>query len=349
MNSRAVVVLLSLAVVLSGCSREESPTTSETEERRVPVEVLRVVERPFTVYGDYYGEVTGINEVELITVAGGRVNAIDVEVGDQVSAGDSLARIDGEKALRQYETALFNERLALEDFERQRRFLDEGNSFQLAVDQAELALLRSRTALLDAERVREGALAITPIDGTVVTRDIDLFEEVAPGESTFMVSDLSRMKVRLGVPEDDIAGIRNIDGEAEVRFTAFPGRVWDGEVVSFARRRSEGTLTFQVEVHVENPEGLLLSGTTARVRLPLRTIEQSVVVPSSSLVTRGDGAYLVVADGELARLRPVVLGPSDERETVILEGVQPGEQIVVRGINQVDDGTPIRVLDRQDA
>lgn len=349
MNLRIATLLLSMALLLSACGGADEPVGAVPEGASVPVEVLEVRERPFTVYGDYYGEVSGLTEVELITVSGGRVNALHVEVGDQVTAGDSLARIEGDKAVRQYETARFNERLAVENFERQKRFLQEGNSFQLAVDQAELALLQSRTALLDAERVRDGALAITPIDGTVVSREIDLFEELPPGEPTFMVSDLSRMKVRLGVPEADIAGIRNIEGTAEVTFTAFPGRLWEGEVVSFARRRSEGSLTFQVEVHVDNPEELILSGTTARVRLPLRTIEESVVVPSSALVTRGDRAYLVVAEGAEARLRPVVLGPSNERETVILEGVSSGEQIIVRGINQVDDGTPIRILDRQDA
>jgi RND family efflux transporter MFP subunit len=346
--SRILITLLAVAFLL-GCSGGEQEAAGDAQAGpAVPVEVLRLQSRPFTVYGEYYGEVSGLNEVELITVSGGRVNAINVSVGDEVSSGDSLARIEAEKAIRQHETAVYNERLARENFERQKRFLQEGNSYQLAVDQAELALLQSRTALLDAQKVRDGAMAITPIDGTVVTRYIDLYEELPPGEPTFVVSDLSRMKVRIGVPEADIAGVRSIGATAEVTLGSLPGRLWEGEVVSFSRRRSERNLTFQVEIHIDNPDQAILSGTTAKVRLPLRTIEDAVVVPSSTLVTRGENSYVVVADGSVADLREVILGPSNERETVILQGVSHGEEIVVRGINQVDEGSEIRIIGRQD-
>ena len=348
-GKRAVLTVVAVAALISSCAAGDGEAIAPADaELRVPVEVVRLESRPFTVYGEYYGEVTGLNEVELITVAGGRVDEINVDVGDSVAAGDSLARIAAQKAIRRYETARFNERLSRENYERQRRFLQEGNSYQLAVDQAELALLQSRTALLDAEKVRDGALAVTPISGTVVTRHIDLYEELPPGEATFVVSDLSRMKVRVGVPEADIAGVRSLAGGAEVTFTSLPGESRRGEIVSFSRRRSERNLTFQVELHIDNPDRLILSGTTAKVRLPLRIREDAVVVPSSSLVTRGDRTYLVVAAGSNADLREVVLGPSDERETVILGGVSPGEEIVVRGINQVDHGSAIRVIDRQD-
>ena len=353
MKDRIGIVLLFSSVallLLGGCSGSTEDEGSAAEvTNSVPVEVARLQSRPFTLFGEYYGEVTGLKEVELITVTGGRVNEISVSVGDTVEAGNSLARIEAEKAIRRYETALFNERLALENFQRQKRFLEEGNSYQLAVDQAELQLLQSRTALLDARKARDGALAVTPIGGTVVSRYIDLYEELPPGEATFVVSDLSRMKVRVGVPEADIAGVRTIQGTAAVTFGSFPGRVWDGEIVSFSRRRSDRNLTFEVEIHIDNPEQTILSGTTAKVRMPLRTMEDAVVVPSSSLVTRGENTYLVVAESGVAELRQVVLGPSNERETVIIEGVSVGEQIVVRGINQVDDGSAIRVIDRQDA
>jgi RND family efflux transporter MFP subunit len=345
--SRVLISILP-ALFLMGCSGEEDGPAQVEANSSVPVEVVRLESRPFTVYGEYYGEVSGLEEVELITVSGGRVNAVNVSVGDSVKAGDSLARIEAEKAIQQYETAVYNERLAQENFDRQKRFLQEGNSYQLAVDQAELALLQSKTALLDAEKVRDGALAVTPIDGTVVTKQIDLYEELPPGEPTFVVSNLSRMKVRVGVPEADIAGVLSIDGTAEVTLGALPGRVWHGEVISFSRRRSERSLTFQVEIHIDNSDHAILSGTTAKVRLPLRTIEDAVVVPSSTLVTRGENSYLVVADGAVADLREVVLGPSNERETVILQGVTAGEEIISRGINQVDEGSEIRIIGRQD-
>ena len=86
----------------------------------------------------------------------GQVAKVFASDGDIVRAGQSLAEIDPEKASKRYQAAILNERLARETYEREQRFLNEGNSFQLKVDQAHLAWLQSQSNLLGAkeERIR---------------------------------------------------------------------------------------------------------------------------------------------------------------------------------------------------
>lgn len=320
-----------------------APMRADAEVRRVPVTVEAVEQRDFVQYGEYFGEARGISEVVLSTSTGGRVTAIHAEEGDAVVTGQSLAEIDPERAQTLYETAVLNERLARETWEREQRFLAEGNSFQLKVDQANLAWLQARSALLDARKMREGAFAISPIDGTVVARHIELNQDLEPDDYTFQVADLSRLRISVGVPEADMAGVRQL-GSAQVIFTAYPDRVFEGTATSFARVRSERTLSYEVDILVDNADATLLSGQTARVRLALHEYPDVPVVPSGAVYTRNDRTYLMVVENGIAHERPVRIGAGDNRYSVILEGVSAGAEIVAEGFNRLADGSPVEIV-----
>lgn len=353
-NSLVLTVASALALlVLAGCSapaeaEEPGPVAAaeRLEQARAPVAVraARVETRDFVEYGEYVGEARGISEVRLSAGADGRVAQIRADHGDPVRAGQSLAAIAPERAEVMYEMAVLNERLARETWEREQRFLEQGNSFQLKVDQAHLAWLQSRSALLDAETTREGQYAISPISGTVVRRHIDRNDDVEAGDPTFDVADLSRMVVTLGIPESDMAGVRNLES-AEVIFTAYPGEVFAGVPSGFARMRSERTLTYDVDVEIDNPDGILLSGQTARVRLALRRLPEVLVVPSSAVFIRDNRSYVMIAENGAARQRDILVGPSNERETVVLSGLADGAQLITEGFSRLADGSAIELVD----
>lgn len=323
----------------SGLVEERTPG----EARVVPVRTATATRSDFVEYGEYVGEARGVSEVRLTAGAPGRVERIAVENGDTVSVGTSLAEISPEQARTMHETARLNERLARETWERELRFLDQGNSFQLKVDQAHLAWLQARTALLDATRVLESQFAVSPIDGTVVRRHIEVNEELDPGDPTFDIADLSRMRVTIGVPESDIAGVRSLDS-ADVSFAALPGRTFSGTAGSFARIRSERTLTYEVEIEIDNPEGEILSGQTARVRLPLRRYPDVVVVPSGAVFVRNDASYMMVVENGIAREVRVETGASSHTETVILSGLHEGSLFVTEGFNRLADGAAVEIV-----
>ncbi|MDA3950148.1 MAG: efflux RND transporter periplasmic adaptor subunit, partial [Spirochaeta sp.] len=272
-----------------------------------------------------------------------RVARVHAAAGDVVAAGQSLARIDPDAAQTRYETAVLSERLARETWEREQRFLEQGNSFRLKVDQAHLAWLQARSALLDAQRVRESAFAETPIAGTVVRRHIDPNDDLEPGDPTFDIADLQTMRITVGVPEQDMTGVRELD-EAEVIFPAIPGRTFTGTPTGFSRTRSEQTLTYAVEIEVANPDGLILPGQTARVRLALRRYPDAITVPSAAVLTRnGETAVLVVRNASVRHV-PVEVGVSGETETVITAGLTPGDRIVTEGINRLPDGALVEII-----
>lgn len=343
-----ILVVGATLLALSGCARSnvsasEMGRVGEDAERLL-VRTIEVEQSDFSEYGRYFGEVRSITQATLVATAGGTVQQLNARPGDPVRRGESLARIDADRLTAAWETAVLAERLAEEAYQRERSFKDQGITSQQRVDQAHLDWLRSRSARIDAETARGGALAVSPLDGIVTARHVELYRELAPGTPTFSVANLSRMKVRVGVPESDISGVHRL-GSAEVRVASFPGRVWQGEIASVARRRSERGLTFEVEVEIDNEDGLLLDGQTAQVELELRAWPDVVQVPTRAIVNRGTQALVyVVANGTVMR-RAVQMGPSDGSRTVITSGLQAGELLVVEGMNRLTDGAAVQVIE----
>ncbi|MFP4373140.1 MAG: efflux RND transporter periplasmic adaptor subunit [Spirochaetaceae bacterium] len=335
--------ILLLASGLAGCGGSSEPEASQ-ETQAVPVRTETVEPRTFVEYGEYYGEVRAAREARLVSVAGGRVTEITASVGDSVETGRSLARVDAGQVVSRYETARESERIARKAYEREQRFLEVGNSSPVAVDNAHLAWLEARSRLLDAEKARDGALAVSPLDGMVVAKHIDLYDELPPGAPTFTVADTAQMKVTVGVPESDMAAIGE-PGNAEVRLSSVPGRVWTGRPAGVSRKRSDHSLTFDVEILVDNPDGALLSGSTANVRLALREMPDAVVVPSHVVQTRRTESFVMVANSTTARRVAVTIGPSSDTHTVIASGLEPGDQLITEGINQVGDGSTVRIVE----
>ncbi len=349
-NAILVPLALLLAFTILGCQKpstavaglEVSQTASHSP---VAVQVLTVQPGDFVEYGEYYGQAGGWTEKTLVSLAGGSVEAIYVKEGDAVAKGQALGSIDTEKLRTTFEVARLNERMARENHDRQQQFYADGNASRLAVDQAELAWLNSKSALLEAEKMLDGALCITPIDGIVLSRFVELHQELPPGSRTFTVARLDKIRIAIGIPEQEISGIE-VGNEAEVSFAMYPGRVYRGRLERIGKEVSPETLTFQAEVRVDNPDRMILSGITAKVRLKRHSLKNQIAVPSAAILTAGEESYVMVEQGSRALKVPVVPGPTDNTRTVILRGLAAGSRLITEGNHLVRDGSEVRVKDR---
>ncbi len=336
------IILIAAISGFTGCNRPKDTGLSEEKnsERVYAVSVMTVTPDTFVEYGEYIGEAHGIVEVSLTAGGKGRVESVFASEGDYVKKGQSLAEIDPEQARVMHQTAILNENLAKKTYEREKSFLEQGNSFQIKVDQAHIAWMQARTALLDAERLREASFAITPISGIVVRRYIEPHIDLENGDPTFDVADLSRIRIRVDVPETDITGVRKLE-KAEVVFLSFPDQIFSGTPTGFARARSDQSLSYEVDVVLNNPDNMILSGQTAKVRLALRQLQKSITVPSRALIIRENATYVLAVRNGIAHEVPVYTGVTSNTETVITAGLSDGDQIVIEGLNRLAHGASV--------
>ncbi|MBD3317533.1 MAG: efflux RND transporter periplasmic adaptor subunit [Chitinivibrionales bacterium] len=329
-----------------GCSKgeaEERPAEARVDT--IPVEVMELERETFTEYGEYYGQVSGIREATLVCVGGGRVSSLAAREGQWVKKDASLGRIDADKATTAYETAKLREKITRENYERTKKHMETGNASQTRVDQMRLEWLNAKSSLIDAKRLYEGALCITPIAGTVVSREIELDQELPPGAPTFSVAQLYKVKVVVGIPESDIAGVE-IGSEATVTFDIYPGRDWTGKIKTVARKADPASKKFDAEVVIGNKDGTILSGVTARVRLGLRSFDEQVVVPTEAIRTVGTEHSVMVVENGKAQRRIIETGAANATYTVAKHGLEPGVNLIIAGHHLVGNGAPVKVIRR---
>jgi len=343
--------LLILALILSmSCSEptKDAPGSTETalkvqETKTTPIKILEIIPKEFIEIGEYYGNTSGLEEATLLSIMGGRVESLLVIEGQKVKAGDSLGRVNSPSALATYELAQLNERISRQNYERQKSFFAQGNTSQLTLDQSQLVWLTSKTSLLDAQKVKDGALCISPISGTVVQSFIKVNQELTPRSPTFSVARTDKLIINFGIPERDMSGV-SLGNSAEVSFGIFPGQTWQGKLIRLSKELNPSNRTFTAEVEINNAGGELLVGLTAEVKLVRNILTNQIVIPSATILSSGNSSYVMIEVDGVAKKVPVVTGSSTKNTTRLVSGPEFGSRLITEGNHLITDGSLVRII-----
>ncbi|MCX7600024.1 MAG: efflux RND transporter periplasmic adaptor subunit [Armatimonadetes bacterium] len=179
-----------------------------------------------------------------------------------------------------------------------------------------------------------------PASGYVVRRNIRPGEMASPSFPILNLVDNREVKVLCALSEERR---RLVSVGQEVTFTvdALPGKVFHGRVYNISAAASPESRAFQMEIRLPNPGQLLKSGMFARVKVTVQRQSSVVVIPYDAVVTAGQEKVVFVAEGSVARSRPVQLGLREADKVAILRGLAPGELVVVQGQNELKDGQKV--------
>ena len=260
---------------------------------------------------------------------------------DQSTATLSLAQAQHVEATKDYDrakTLYASESLTKPDFDRAQAKFD---STSAAVDQAKANVRQAQLALQDADLT-------APFSGYIISRSIELGNLVAPGTTAFTIADTSAVKIGFGVPEYAVRRLR-LGQQFSIHLQDDPKEYY-GRVTSIAASADEKNRVFAIEVTVPNPKAALKPGMIASLSLtgvhkaPVPSMPLSAVVPDPA----SPGRYAVFVASEqngkwVAHLREVALGETHESD-VAVDGLNPGEKVVVVGAAGLKDGDLIQVI-----
>jgi HlyD family secretion protein len=228
--------------------------------------------------------------------------------------------------------------------------LYEEASAQVQLDKADI---QQRQAALDAAEINLAYTNIvSPVDGTVVSRNVTMGQTVAASFQTptlfLIATDLTKMQVDTNVAESDIGGIA-LNAPAAFTVEAFPTHVFDGRVtqVRQAPQMVQNVVTYDAVISVANPDLLLKPGMTATVRIvvshrdnvlrvpgqALRYTPRAVsdaarrVAPAESQAGNG-GTVWLLREGQPTPVRVVVGLDDDASAEIVQGGLQPGEAVI---------------------
>jgi len=371
------VVLAAIAYGITGLrhsSASEKPAASAPPA--VPVTVAAVERREVRPYDEFSGRLEAVDRVEVRPRVAGAIQSVHFTEGALVRAGELLLTIDpapfaAELDRAQAQLAAAQARLdnATTERERAKRLWDEHAIAQREFDERVNA---RRTAEADV-RAAEAALQIArlnlgytqvraPVSGRVGRLEVTAGNLVAAGPTapvlTTIVSvspiyasfDADEGVVARALREVPSAGARPAIDRIPVAIATDDDAALHGRMQLIDNQVNTRSGTVRARAVFDNRDGRLIPGQFVRVRLGHAKAENAVLVSESAVGTDQDKRYVMVvgSDNKVA-YRPVTLGPSVDGLRIVSAGLEPGERIVVNGLQRVRPGSVVAPQDAKTA
>ncbi|HRE21412.1 MAG TPA: efflux RND transporter periplasmic adaptor subunit [Rhabdaerophilum sp.] len=319
------------------------------------VEVATLGVGSITERSDAVGTLRAYESVTLTAKVSGTVEKIAFGEGQFVKAGDELVRLDVSEKRADLEAA----RAAIattraqhaetwQKLERAQALRKTGAGTEAQVADLTLQLRTIETNIAAAE-ARERAAAArlddlilrAPFDGRVGLRQVSLGALVDNKVAVTTLDDISRMRLDFSVPES-LVGRVSVGAKVDATSIAFSGRVFEGEIAVIDTRIDPVTRSAKVTALVPNKEAILKPGMFMNVSIEVAVRDNVILAPEEAIVAEGPRQIaFIVKDGKIDR-RVVRIGQRQKGNVEIQSGVEPGEVIVVRGVQRVRQGIPVR-------
>jgi membrane fusion protein (multidrug efflux system) len=361
----AAAILAAAAATLLGCSNGDAKQESSTPPA-VPVSVIQVAPREVPVVFEAVGRTEGSREVQVRARVSGILEQQLYTEGDTVQAGKPLFRIERapfEIDLQQQRAALAQEtarhELAQQEFDRLKGLADRRAISQKEVDQASSALRQNAAAVQMAQaRVRQSELNLSytavdaPIGGITGRAQQSIGSLVSPAADSSLLTTLVKTDpiwVRFALSEAEFARLRSRDTKDRKQAPAVKLELADGAPYSATGRLNFSGSTVDpalgtVQMRAEFPNGKLqiLPGQYVRVRVVAGN-QQAIVVPQSAVQQNETGRFVWVIDAQSkAAQRNIRAGNWVGTDWVVLEGLKPGESVIVDNLVRLRPGTAVQ-------
>lgn len=367
---------LAFALLLAGCAgADEASDAAQSDEttttatatpnvRSVRVETLTLQPTNFQNVIELTGSVEAQDDATLSAQSAGTLTSL-VELGQTVRAGALVAQIDPKlttAAVQQAEAAMgvaqaqFD--LADDNLKRQEPLYQDSiisaieyENARAQFNQARASLAQSQALLAQANEQLANTRITAPFTGKVEAHLVERGEQVSPGIPVVRIVNTNQVKVNVGVPERYAADITE-GTPVEVSFKAYRGSRRAGTISFVGSVINPNNRTFPIELELDNADGLLKPEMVADVFVTREQLTDVVVVPQSSIVRdeTGNSVFLVTDQNgqQVAERRTVALGGSYGGRTVVAEGLQTGDEVIILGQSNVTTGDQVEIVRNYD-
>lgn len=316
------------------------------------------------------GTVTPLNTITVQSRVSGVLEKVVFEEGARVEKGALLAEIDplpyraqleqAEGQLQQNRAKLENARADLKLYEQlweQDSIARQQLSDQRALVQELLGTVRANQAQVDDARLQLSWTRITaPLSGRLGLRKVDQGNLVTGSEAEGLVSitQTQPIAVNFTVPEVDVPALRDARrGDAPLKVEVLDRgeqRVLaTGELTTLDNQIDTSTGTLRVRAQFANEDEALFPNQFVNVHLRLKTLESVVTIPGDAVQFGTERNYVYVVQDNKAYVRNVVLGAAADGRVAVTEGLEPGELVVLEGLDRLRDGKQVNIPDASGA
>ncbi|MCL1145745.1 efflux RND transporter periplasmic adaptor subunit [Shewanella sp. 10N.261.52.F9] len=345
-KNKIILPLILSAALLTACGGAEEQAKEE-EKYAVPVETATVIQGDVSSFYSTTATLEAPQEANVVTRVAGLIQELKVEEGDRVKKGQLLAIIDSKRQKFDLDRSQAEVEIIEQELNRLKKISNK--EFFSADSMAKLEYnLQAAMAKRDlaALYVQESMIR-SPIDGVIATRFVKAGNMAKEFDELFYVVNQDELYGIVHLPEQQLQHLR-LGQDAQIFANKHTQETTHATVLRISPIVDAQSGTFKVTLSVPNTNATLKAGMFTRVELKYDTHNNVITVPYNALVNQDNEYALYVIDGENVNRRSVSLGYREADTVEVVNGIQPGEQIVVRGQQNLKDQSLVEVINSTD-
>ncbi len=380
----SILAIALLVPVLASCNKQNAQAGAAAVDASVPVEAVPVTRR--SISASYSGTATlePESEAQVAAKINGVLLKLMVEEGDQVKAGQVLARLDDENPRLNLAKAEASLRKLENDYRRSKEMFERK---LLSVEQNDKIRydLETQRATWELARLELSYTNITaPISGVISRRLVKVGNYIQVNQALFQIDNFDPLLAVLNVPERELNTLR-ADQIVRLRVDSIADQVFEGHIQRISPVVDSATGTFRVTCEFRDASARLKSGMFGRLEITYAEHEDVPTIPRAALIEEdGETAVFVVQSGAaaaaadklatkagsaavdrpaaptskaesgkdappipawVAKRRVIKIGYGDTNYVEVLDGLVEGDRVITLGRSAVRDGTAVQVLE----
>ena len=350
MKTKHVVIIV--AILLTGAvAYKLSVNKSKINEKnsmpivtdvRIPVKVATVQNQLLEVSIKKTGNLAPFKEAKALAMAGGTIQRLRFNLGDQVSQGQVLAITDTRLLQLELQKAETSAAKLKGDLDTYTELLQGKAATQEKVNDLHQNYLDALNQVNQARRNLSDAAIKAPTSGIISAKAVEEGVYVSAGGEIATIINLSKAKVQVNLTESEVYQV--VQGQSvKITTDVYPGKVFSG-TISFISPQADPTHNYPVEIMVDNAgRSILRSGTFVYADFSKKTKQQLLVIPREALTESIKNASVYVVADNIARQRTIQTGVEFGGNIQVISGLLPGDKVVTSGQINLKDGSPVSV------
>lgn len=335
-----VLITVSVVKIVRNRNKEKSTKRNLTEQV-FPAEGFIARDTVVSFELNTVGSIRAYEETKIVSEISKRLISINFEEGSMVKKGKLLFKLDDSELKAELEKLKLQEDLAMQNESRTRALLEKGGISQQQYDETlnTLKVIQSeidlKEVLLDKTEIR------APFTGQIGLRHISEGAYVEPNKVLTNLYDVSKLRIDFSIPE---RYANSIEKGMKIMFT-LPSktRTFEAKIEAIEPNIDPGTRNLEIMAVVDNSDGELFAGSTAKVILTFMEQEKSIFIPTQCLLPSALGYRVYIMNKGRADLHEVETGTRANEYVQILNGLSRGDTIVMTNLMRLMPGSLVNI------
>ena len=346
--------IIFLVLIISACSSEKGENENNPEKSnndsnsKTIVSVKKIEYEKFEHYTEVTGKVEAVQSAFVSPEMNGQIKRIYIKEGDRVKKGQLLVSLNSniiKNSIDELKTGL---QLAIIVFNKQKDLWEKEISSEIQFLEAKSKKESLEKKLKTLNSQLEMSKVYAPFTG-IVERIFQKEGELGtPGRQLIQLVNMKKLYVNAEISESYISTIKK--GTAIViNFPSYPNSEIKSEIIRTGNIINSQSRTFLIQTIIDNKNEKIKPNSLAVIKINDFSTDSAIVVTSSIIKKDNKGFYIYVVEGSsnklIAKRTYIKRGIFDAENTIVIEGLRQGQQIIIMGYNLVNDGKEIKIID----